>query len=199
MKSAGKLANPPVRRDPAGVVCKLCRGRSRGCGVRRRSGVLRRRVFVGCGQSNSNAVLLIDSCEFSRQGASGKGDIRTRGRQRYRRRPASCSWRGPKPYDFPGAVSLHQLRATAEAYAEFCLDRKRFLALLKEQYHWSRTSLRLSSCPTVFAPPCLARSNRRLLPAAGHCDHERPQLKAATLDGRGCLSGKIFAKSRLNH
>jgi hypothetical protein len=53
----------------------------------------------------------------------------------------------PKPDDYPGAVWLHELRATAGAYAELCLDRERFLALLTEQLHRSRSSLRLPSRP----------------------------------------------------
>jgi hypothetical protein len=52
-----------------------------------------------------------------------------------------------KPDDYPGAVWLKELRATAGAYTELCLDRERFLALLTEQLHRSRASLRLSSLP----------------------------------------------------
>jgi hypothetical protein len=57
----------------------------------------------------------------------------------------------PKANDYPGAVWLRELRATARTHAEMCLDRERFLAVLAEQLQQSRASLRLSA-PTRGVP-----------------------------------------------
>lgn len=51
----------------------------------------------------------------------------------------------PKATDYPGAVWLRELRATARTYAEMCLDRERFLAVLAEEFQKSRATLRLSA------------------------------------------------------